>query len=220
MKNDLEIQAIIGGLDRLDLDPKIREGLETLVRELQALNDSFQKELYTIKMDKRYTGMGRDVLTQQLGDGVMEKIQPYGEAYKPHLEGVKKSLFTLRNKEKSQTEILVDYLKNQEIRSMHSMASMDAVELEAKLDDPVFMQAVITSPIPLLPADRLNELVVEKAEKSNPKAAALLDQYHYADSTVKSLLNTIRADVKSSGWKPVIAQPAKPPVDAIAALAA
>ena len=219
MKNDLEIQATIGALDRINLQPKIREGLETLVRELMAINDQFQKELYTIKMDKRYTGIGRDLLTQQLGDSVHEKLQSYASAYKPHVEGVKNSLFASRNEEKSQTEILIDYLRNQEIRSMHGMANMDALEIEAKIDDPLFLEAVVTSPKPLLPADRLNDLVQKKAEKANPEAAQLLDQYSFADTTVKSLLSTIKADIKSSGWREA-GTPAEGPVDEVAALAA
>lgn len=201
MKNDLEIQGLIGSLETKNLQPKIREGLQTLVRELQAINDGFQKELYSLKTDKRYTAMGRDHLTQQLGDGVLEKLTPYSDAYKDHIAGVKNSLFGPRNKAKSDTEILIDYLKNQELRQMHGMASMDPLELEANLDDPVFLEAVVTSPKPLLPADKLNELVIKKAEKANPEAAELLDQYTFADATVKSLLSTIKADVKASGWK-------------------
>jgi hypothetical protein len=222
MKHDLEFQATIGALDRISLQPKIREGLETLVRELMAINDQFQKELYTIKMDDRYSGMGRDLLTQQLGDNVLDKLQSYAEAYKPHMEGVKKSLFETRNNPKSDTEILINYLKNQEIRSMHGMATMDPLEIEAKIDDPLFLEAVVTSPKPLLPADRLNELVAKKAEKANPESAQLLDQYSFADTTVKSLLSTIKADIKASGWKAQGITTEKPPapVDAIAALAA
>ena len=222
MKNDLEIQALIGNLETQNLKPKIREGLETLVGELQAINGNYQKELHSIKTDPRYTAMGRDVLSQKLGDAVMVKLQPYSEAYSDHITGVKNSLFASPNEEKSQTEILVDYLKNQEIRSMHKMASMDPLEIEAQLDDPVFFQALVTSPKQLLPNERLNELIIEKAEKANPEAAALLDQYTFADSTVKSLVNTVSADVKASGWKAqgIITEKQPAPVDKIAELAA
>jgi hypothetical protein len=175
--------------------------LENLARELAAINDHFQKELYTIKTDERYTPKGRDLLTQQLGDTVLEKLKPYAGAYNEHIAGVKKTLFNPPNTQKSEMAIMLEYLKNQEIRSMHNMAGMDLLELEAQIDDPDFLEAVVTSPKPLLPADRLNELLIKKAETENPDAAELLDQYGYASGTVKSLVNTIKGDIKASGWK-------------------
>jgi hypothetical protein len=200
MRNDLEIQAVIGNLESKDLEPKIKEGLQNLGRELMAINDHFQRELYKIKMDGRYTAMGRDVLTQQLGDGVLEKILPYKNAYGDLIRNAQNSLLGPK-KERSQGEILLDYLKNQELRSMYNVSSMDALEIEAQIDDPAFLEAIVTSPMPLLPPDRLNELIQKRAEMKNPEVAKLLDEYGFCAGTIRSLANTIKADVKASGWK-------------------
>lgn len=165
MRHDLEIQSVIGHLETVNLQPKIKEGLEGIVRELMALNDIFQVDLLKIESDEMLTELGKTAKKQELGDGILEKLQPYGDAYKSHIAGVKNSMFGPKHTAKTDTEILIDYLKNQELRSMHGMAEMDPLQLEANLDDPAFLQAVVTSPKPLLPADKLNELVQKQAEK-------------------------------------------------------
>ena len=201
MKNDLEFQAMVGSLARANLKPKIKQGLEHLARELAAINDHFQKELYRVKTDDRYSAMGRDLLTQELGSSVLEKVAPYEGAYKALIEAQERKLFQQGHGAKSSTEILIGHLKNSELRQMHNMANMDPLEMEARLDDPGFLEALITSPKPLLPKKRLGELVRKKAENENPAIADELDHLGFADSTIKSLVNTIRADVRASGWQ-------------------
>ena len=201
MKNDLEFQAMIGSLAKANLKPKIKEGLENLARELAAINDQFQVELYRVKTDDRYSAMGRDLLTQELGSSVLEKVAPYEGAYRNLIEEQEKKLFQQDQRAKSSTEILIERMDMQELRQMHGMANMDPLEMEARIDDPGFLEALLTSPKPLLPKKRLGELVRKKAENENPAIADELDHLGFADSTIKSLVNTIRADVRASGWK-------------------
>ena len=201
MKNDLEFQAMVGSLARANLKPKIKQGLEHLARELAAINDHFQKELYRVKTDDRYSAMGRDLLTQELGSSVLEKVAPYEGAYRNLIEEQEKKLFQQDQRAKSSTEILIERMDMQELRQMHGMANMDPLEMEARIDDPGFLEALLTSPKPLLPKKRLGELVRKKAENENPAIADELDHLGFADSTIKSLVNTIRADVRASGWK-------------------
>ena len=201
MKNDLEMQGLIGSLSEAKLKPKIKEGLENLARELQAINDGFQVSLYKIKTDPRYSKMGRDVLTQQLGDGIMEKILPYEGAYDALVEEQERKLFQKNGGAKSSTEILLNYLKNSELRQMHGMAKMDELTMEAHLNDNGFLEALITSPKPLLPKKRLGELVRKRAESESPEIAEELDHLGFADATIKSLVNSIKGDIRASGWQ-------------------
>ena len=201
MKNDLEFQGLLGSLAKANLKPKIKQGLEHLARELQAINDHFQKELYRVKTDDRYSAMGRDLLTQELGSSVLEKVAPYEGAYRDLIAEQEKRLFQKNGGTKSSTEILLAHMRHQELRMMHGMANMDPLEMEAHFDDDGFLEALITSPKPLLPKKRLGELVRKKAENENPAIADELDHLGFADSTIKSLVNTIRADVRASGWQ-------------------
>ena len=201
MRHDLEFQAMIGSLAKANLKPKIREGLQNMARELQAINDEFQISLYKVKTDDKYSKMGRDILTQELGSSVMEKIAPYQNAYASLIEEQEKRLFQKNREEKSSTEILLNYLRNSELRQMHGMANMDPLEMEAHIGDPTFLDALLTSPKALLPKKRLGELIRKKAENENPAIAEQLDHLGFADSTIKSLVSTIRADIRASGWK-------------------
>jgi hypothetical protein len=223
MKNDLEMQGMIGSLDRMTLAPKIREGLERLVRELQAVNDAFQVDLLAIQKNDLLTDKGKRTKKQSLGEKTLLMLDDYREAYREHLQQTEKKLFQNPGEVKSETEIILDQLRNAELRQMHGLATLDPLQIESKINDPGFLEAVLTSPKPLLPENRIRELVKKKAAKEKPEIAATLDAYGFARGIVKSLVSKIEADVKVSGWKDMgnaLDKQFKPPVDEIADLAA
>ena len=223
MKNDLELQAMIGSLDRVNLDPKIREGLDKLVTELLAINKEFKDDLVEIKMDENFTAKGKAAKTQDVGDGILELLEPFRDAYEDHLKEAEKQLFNDPNgEEKSGTEILLEYMRNMELRQQHRLYTLDPLQIESKLDQPKFVEAVLTSPKPLLPEPRLKELFRKKAAKERPEIAATLDAYDFCQGTVRSLVSKIESDVKASGWKDMenpLNQTPEPAVDPVKEMA-
>ena len=223
MKNDIELQAMIGSLDRVNLDPKIREGLDKLVTELLAINKEFKDDLLEIKTNDLLTEKGKAAKTQENGDAILELLEPFRDAYDEHIESTQKKLFQDPNgEEKQPIELMMDQMRSMELRQMHNVSAMDQLQIESKLDEPGFMEAVLTSPKPLLPKKRIRELVRKKAEKENPKVAELLNNYDFSQGTVRSLVSKIESDIKSSGWKdmenPLNQQP-EPAVDPVKEMA-
>ena len=83
---------------------------------------------------------------------------------------------------------------------MYEVHKMDPLQIEAQVDDPLFAEAILTSPKPLLPQDQLDRLIQQKAKKENPELGVELDQLNYADKTVKGIVKTLEANVKSTGY--------------------
>ena len=200
--NDLEMQGIIGSLDQVNLEPEIRKGLETLCRELQAVNDQFTREAMGIDNDKRYTREGKRDKKQKLGSEIVGKLQPYPTAYDELLSQAEKKLLNPdRQVKKSDTEILIDYMKNAELRRMYGVEKMDDLQIEAQSDNPLFVEAILTSPKPLLPKTRLDKMIKQRAKVADPQVGVEIDQLNFASKTIKGLTASIIANVKQSGWK-------------------
>ena len=200
--NDLELKGIIGSIEVRKLDDKIKEGLQKTVKELMQVNTEFQNDLATISIDENLTDKGKAAKKQHLGDVTFESLEPYRNAYQDHLEGVGKQLFSDPNDEPKQpVELMMKQMMQMEIRTMYNVGQMDELEMEAHLDDPGFVEAIATSPKPLLAPDRLQKLIRKKAEKDKPQVAEQLAQYDYSAATVKGLVSKIESEVRASGWQ-------------------
>jgi hypothetical protein len=203
MKHDLELQSLIGSLEQISLKPDIREGLETLVREIQALNDSYQKEILRINSDERLTEIGKREQKQEESTNLMFELERYEDPYAEHLEQAERQLLDGgdRQTEKSGTDRLLDYLRQSEIRRMYGVEKMDVLEIEAHSSDSLFIDSILTSPKKLLPQEHINKLVMQKAQKENPELGVEIEQLHFADNAVKGILKTLTANVESNGWR-------------------
>ena len=200
--DDLELKGILGSIDVRKLDDKIKEGLENLVKELIDVNGGFQNDLATISIDENLTDKGKAAKKQHLGDVTFESLEPYRNAYQDHLKEAEMQLFNDPNAEPKQPiELMTDQMRQMELRTMYKVSSMDELEMEAHIDDPGFVEAIATSPKPLLAPDRLQKLIRKKAVKDQPQIAELLAQYVYSAATVKGLVSKIESDVRASGWK-------------------
>jgi hypothetical protein len=200
--NDLELQAVIGSLKQVNLKPKIREGIQTLVRELQALNDKYTQELLQINTDSRYTKEGKKLLKQEAGANLMAELEVYTDPYQEHIEQAERKLLSGdQQTEKSDMARVVDYLKQSELRRMYGIEKMDELQIEAKSSDPQFLDAVLTSPKPLLPQEKLDKLIRQKASTASPEIGVELKQLNFCNKTVNGLVKSITATVKSNGWK-------------------
>ena len=200
--NDLEMQAVIGNLSRANLKPKLKEGLERLVRELQAINDKYTRELMGIDHDKRYTPEGKKLLKQELGAGIIDDLAKYANPYGEHIKQAEGKLLNGDHQVKrTDTEVLMDYMQNAELRRMYGVEKMDALQIEANIDDPLFVSAVLTSPKPLLPQAQLDRLIQQKAKEASPELSVDLEQLTFADKTVRGIVKTLEATVKSQGYQ-------------------
>ena len=202
MNDDMEVKGVLGSLEQRNLDPKIREGLEKLVKEILAVNSEFGERLFSIKKDDLLTPKGQQVKIQELGETTFESLEPYKDVYRAHLESTEKMLFQDPHSEELQPlEVMMKQMRAMELRTMYNVGEMDELELESHADQPGFLEAISTSPKPLLPESRLKHLIRKQAEKDNPQVAEKLDQYDFASGTVKGLIGKIESDVKGSGWK-------------------
>ena len=119
-----------------------------------------------------------------------------------HIDQTEKQLFSNPDEtEKSISEQLLNQFRNMELRTQYGMAAMDELEMEAHIDDPGFVEAIASSPKPLLAPDRLQKLIRKKAEKDQPQVAEKLAQFDYSAATVKGLVSKIESDVRASGWQ-------------------
>ena len=203
MKNDLELQSMIGSLQQINLKSEIREGLETLIRDLQALNDEYQKEILRIDTDERLTSIGRKERKQEISTELMDELKTYHGVYDEHISQAETALLNGGDKQtkKSSTERLLDYMRQSEIRRMYGVEKMDPLEVEAHADDPLFIEAILTSPKKLLPQEHIDKLVMRKAEKEQPELAVEMEQLNYANNAVKGIRKTLQANVESNGWR-------------------
>jgi len=200
--NDLELQAVIGNLAQVNLKPEIREGIQTLVRELQAHNDKYTQELLQINSDSRYTKEGKKLLKQEAGANLMAELEVYTDPYQEHIEQAERKLLSGdRQTEKSDMARVVDYLKQSELRRMYDIEKMDELQIEAKSSDPQFLEAVLTSPKPLLPQEKLDKLIRQKASTASPEIGVELNQLNFCNKTVNGLVKSITASIKGNGWK-------------------
>jgi len=201
--NDLELQAVIGNLAQVNLKPEIREGIQTLVRELQAHNDKYTQELLQINSDSRYTKEGKKLLKQEAGANLMAELEVYTDPYQEHIEQAERKLLSGTDNQVKQSDMarVVDYLKQSELRRMYGIEKMDELQIEAQSGDPQFLDAVLTSPKPLLPQEKLDKLIRQKASTASPEIGVELNQLNFCNKTVNGLVKSITASIKGNGWK-------------------
>jgi hypothetical protein len=202
MRNDMEIQAMIGNLKNQKMSSKIRAGVEEMIRNLQVHNDEFQVERLAIEKNDLLTKKGKAVEIQDLGDATLSYVKPYRGIYEELIAESERELFNNPNaEEKSSTAIIVEELRQNEIRRMYKVETLDPLQIESHISNPGFLEAVLSSPKPLLPDNRIKELLREKAAKDQPVVADYLKQYDLAQGLVDALIRAIESDVGASGWK-------------------
>ena len=203
MKNNLEQDAIFANFETISMKPAIREGLEKLIHGLTGIRTDFQKGLAGIEADRRFTKHGKQDRRQKLGAETMELLKPFHNAYQEHLAQTKRKLLDGGNgtEKKSDFGKVIDYLRQSELRRMYGVESMDELQIEAKMTDPQFLEAILSSPKPLLSQGKLDELVMKKVENDRPEIGIELEQLTFASNTVQTLVKSLQNDVQASGWK-------------------
>jgi hypothetical protein len=202
MKNNLELQSLIGSLERINLKTEIREGLENLVEELIDYADEYRQDILEIDTDPRLTKVGKKEKMQEVGDELMAQLEAYSGVYDEHLAQAERKLLNGdQQTQKSSTERLLDYMRQSEIRRMYGIEKMDPLQVEAHSNDPVFVEAVLTSPKRFLPQEQIDKLVIKKAEKENPELGIELEQFGFANNAVDGIVKTLKANVENNGWR-------------------
>ena len=203
MKHDLELQSLIGSLQQINLKPEIREGLETLVGEIQALNDSYQEEILRIDIDPRLTDVGKREQKQEESENLMFELERFEDPYAEHLQQAERELLDGGDKQtkKTGTEVLLDYLRQSELRRMYGVEKMDVLEIETSANDPLFIDAILSSPKKLLPQEKLDRLMMKKAQRENPQLGIEIEQLNYANNAVEGIVKTLKANVENNGWR-------------------
>ena len=200
--NDLEISGIIDSLEKVNLPADLREGLLLVCQELQTIADGYLLAAEKIHNDPRFTKIGKRERLQTLGGEVWMKLPEYKDPFSKNIEQAKRKIDTADGeKKKSDSEILRSYLEGMELRSAMKLYAKDATELEAELSNPLVLDAILGSPLPLLPKERLEELKAQRLEAVNPEAAQQLDEFRYANETVQSILRSIQGSLKADGYQ-------------------
>jgi hypothetical protein len=201
MKN-IEFDAIVESIQRVNLKPAIREGLDKLLSDLQGIRGDYKKDLDAVKSDQRLSKIGKAQKHQEIFSEYKEHLENFADPYRKNLDFVKRRLLNGNGQEKkSDLAKVVDYLRQSEIRRMCGVESMDELEIEAQSHDPMFLEAVLSSPKPLLPPEKIDRLVMKKAENDNPELGVEFEQLTFAAKTVGSFIKAFNGDIEASGWK-------------------
>jgi hypothetical protein len=163
----------------------------------------YQNNILTIDTDKRLTDIGKKEKKQEISTELMEELEAYSGVYDEHLAQAGTKLLNggdMQTK-KSGTERLLDYMRQSEIRRMFGIEKMDVLEVEAHANDPVFVEAVLTSPKRFLPQEQIDKLVMQKAQKEQPELGIELEQLGFANNAVEGIVKTLKANVENNGWK-------------------
>jgi hypothetical protein len=202
MKTNLELQSLIGSLERINLKTEIRAGLENLVEELIDFADEYRQDILEIDTDPRLTKVGKKEKMQEVGDELMAQLEAYDTPYSEHIAQAERKLLNGdQQKQKSSTERLLDYMRQSEIRRMYGVEKMDVLEVEAHANDPVFVEAVLTSPKRFLPQEQIDKLVMQKAQKEQPELGIELEQLGFANNAIDGIVKTLKANVENNGWR-------------------
>ena len=201
---DLEIQEMIGAMSRLNLDGKLNA--DRKISELNAYARHLDEEI--ARMDdlvarEFMTKKTRKLEREKLCSKIMTELKRYQNPFKKEIEALQSQLLS-RDGENSKTDLekVLRHFQRAELRQAYGLFNMTPVDIESQLsNDPLFIDAVITSPKQLLPSERISELVREKAEAENPDLAKEMAKVEIADKTISNIAAAIEQSILATGFQ-------------------
>ncbi|MBL7178418.1 MAG: hypothetical protein ISS66_21560 [Desulfobacteraceae bacterium] len=200
---DLELEQMITSVGGLKIDPKLNA--ERKVRELQSYADHLHKELIRfddlVKRDLM-TKTTRKVEKEKLCGQILKELKRYKNPYSAQLEKLHKQLSGDEQANRSDLAQVLSFLQKSEVRRAYNIYEMDSVELESRLsEDPLLVDAVLGSPVQVLPPERITELAQQKAKAENPALAEQMEKVEIANKTITGIADAIEQHIMASGFQ-------------------